>query len=674
MERKVRGICPHDCPDTCAFITTVRNGKAVAIQGDPEHPITRGFLCVKLNRYLEWVYNPRRVLYPHKRIGPKGAGRFERISWDEALSLIAARLRDILKRYGPEAVMPYSYSGTLGLLNYGSMDRRFFHRLGATRIERTICSAAGKEGFVATVGTTMGPDPEDIPEARFIIVWGSNTITSNAHYWPLIQQARRRGAKLVVIDPRRTRTAALADVHIPVRPGTDAALALAMMHVIIGEGLYDAEYVARYALGFEKLRERVARFSPSKAAEITGVPAEDIYALARLYARTPRALIRLNYGIQRHTNGGMTVRTIACLPGLTGAWRYPGCGALLSTSGAFALNGDALKRPDLLTGNPRTVNMIKLGWALTELDDPPVMALFVYNSDPVNTAPNREKVLRGLMREDLFVVVHDIFFTDTARYADVLLPATTQLERLDIHTSYGHYYLGLNLPAIEPVGESVSNTEFFRRLAKAMGFEEECFSDSDEDLVAQALDSSHPYLSGITRERLEQEGWVRLNLPRPFVPFADGFPTPSGKLEFYSERMAAQGLDPLPDYVPLPDEPGSLVFLTPSAHHFLNASFGAVDSLREKEGRPVLIINPEDAQARGIAEGDLVRVWNERGECYLWAHVSEEALPGVVISPSVWWGSFSPRNTGVNSTTSDREADLGGGATFYSNRVEVEKA
>jgi len=680
MEQTVRGICPHDCPDTCAFITTVRDGKAIAIKGDPEHPITHGFLCAKVNRYLEWVYNPRRVLYPHKRVGPKGAGRFQRISWDEAVNLIVARLGEIIKRYGPEAVMPYSYSGTLGLLNFGSMDRRFFNRLGATRIRRTICSSAGEEGFIATVGAKLGPDPEDIHLARLIILWGTNTITSNAHYWPLIQKARRRGAKLVVIDPRRTRTAALADVHLPIRPGTDAALALGMMHVIIEEGLYNAEYVTHHTLGFDKLRERVAQYTPHKTAEITGIPAEDIEALARLYGNTPFSLIRLNYGIQRHLNGGMTVRAIACLPGLTGAWRFPGCGALLSTSSAFQLNKGALQRPDLLSGNPRTVNMIKLGWALTELDDPPVMALFIYNSDPANTAPNRNLVLKGLMREDLFVVVHDIFFTDTARYADVLLPATTQLERLDLHASYGHYYIGLNRPAIEPLGESVSNTEFFRRLARALGFHEECFSDSDEELVDQALSSGHPYLAGITRERLEKESWVRLNLPRPFVPFAEGFPTPSGKLEFYSETLASQGLDPLPTYRPLPEpevgEAGHppLLFLTPSAHHLLNSSFGAVETLRRKEGRPTLIIHPDDALPRGISEGDLVRVWNERGECFLWAHVSDEVRPGVVVSPSVWWGSFSPRNTSVNSTTPDWEADLGGGATFYTNMVEVEKA
>jgi len=669
VKRKVKGACPHDCPDTCAFITTVEEGKAVSIQGDPSHPITQGFLCIKLNHYLEWVYNPRRVLYPHRRVGPKGSGQFERITWQEALELISSRFREIKARYGPEAIMPYNYSGTLGVLNFGSMDRRFFHRLGATRLLYTICSSAGKEGFIATVGAALGPDPEDIPKTRLIILWGTNTITSNPHYWPLIQKARRQGAKLIVIDPLRTRTASLADVHIPIKPGTDGALALGIMHVIIRDNLYNADYVSRFTCGFEALKERVAFYTPEKVAEITGVPAADIEALARLYAGTPYSLIRLNYGLQRHTNGGMAVRTIACLPGLTGAWLYPGCGALLTTSGAFQINQEKLQRPDLLPNNPRTINMIHLGKALTELDDPPVKALFVYNADPANTAPNRELVIKGLMREDLFVVVHDIFFTDTARFADVVLPATSQLERLDLHTSYGHYYISLNQPAIEPLGESISNTELFRRLARAMGFEEECFSDSDEELVDQALEGS-----GITREQLEREGWVRLNLPRPFTPFAEGFPTPSGKLEFYSHRLEKMGLDPLPYYEPLPASPYPLIFITPSAHHFLNSSFGAVDSLRAKEGRPELIIHPEDAEKRDISDGNLVRVWNERGECYLWARVSYETIPGVVVSPSVWWGSFSPKGTGVNSTTPDLEADLGRGATFYSNYVEVEKS
>ncbi|MCS7285588.1 MAG: molybdopterin oxidoreductase family protein [Anaerolineae bacterium] len=667
--KEVRGACPHDCPDTCAFITTVEGGRAVSIRGDPSHPITQGFLCVKLNHYLEWVYNPRRVLYPYRRMGPKGSGQFERITWEEALGLISSRFQEIIARYGPEAIMPYNYSGTLGILNFGSMDRRFFHRLGATRLLYTICSSAGKEGFIATTGAALGPDPEDIPMARLIILWGTNTLTSNPHYWPLIQKARRQGAKLIVIDPRRTRTASLADVHIPVKPGTDSALALGLMHVIIRENLYNADYVRQFTFGFEALKERVASYTPEAVADITGVPVSDIEALARLYAGVPRSLIRLNYGLQRHTNGGMAVRTIACLPGLTGAWLYPGCGALLTTSGAFAINQEKLQRPDLLPHSSRIVNMIHLGKALTELDDPPVKALFVYNSDPANSAPNRELVIKGLMREDLFLVVHDIFFTDTTRFADVVLPATSQLERLDLHTSYGHYYLSLNQPAIEPLGESVSNTELFRRLARAMGFEEECFRDSDEDLVGQALEGI-----GITWESLKEAGWVRLNIPRPFIPFAEGFPTPSGKLEFYSHRLEKMGLDPLPYYEPLPPSSYPLIFLTPSAHHFLNSSFGAVDSLRAKEGRPEIIIHPHDAEERGISEGDLVRVWNERGECYLWARVSYETIQGVVVSPSIWWESFSPRKTGVNSTTPDLEADLGRGATFYTNYVEIEKA
>lgn len=678
----VHAVCPHDCPDACSLLVTVVRGRVENIRGDPDHPITRGFLCVKVNNYLDWVYNPLRVLHPRRRIGPKGSDQWQQITWEEAIATIAERFSEIAIEYGPEAILPYSYSGTLGLLNFGSMDRRFFYRLGASLLHRTICSTAGSEAYTFTLGRAGGTDPEAFPLARLILIWGSNPVTSHVHLVPFLDEAKKRGARLVVIDPRRTRTARRADWFLQPRPGTDAALALGMMHVIIEEGLYDAAFVSHHTIGFDRLRERVLDWPPVRAASVTGLDSEDIVELARLYASIRPAVIRVNYGLQRHTNGGMIIRTIACLPGLVGAWRDVGGGFLLSTGAEFPINSAALKRRDLLRGQPRTVNMIKLGEALLSASKPPIKGLFVYNSDPANTAPDQDRVLQGLARDDLFSVVADPFLTDTARYADIVLPATTQLEHLDLHTSYGHYYIALNQPAIDPLGESLPNTEIFRRLARAMGFAEPCFSDTDEDLVDQALDTDDPRLDGITRERLIRDGWARLNLPEhPHRPFADGqFPTPSGRVEFYSERMARQGFDPLPNHHPLIEGHESdedtlrrfpLQLLTPSAHHFLNSSFGAVDTLARKEGQPTLEIHPHDAAVRGIADGEPVRVWNERGACTLYARVTEDVRRGVVVSPSVWWASKSPGGTGVNATTSNREADMGGGATFYTNLVQV---
>jgi len=667
------------------MLVTVQDGRAVKIEGDPRHPITRGFLCGKVGQhYLDLVYSPRRVLTPRRRIGPKGEGRFAEITWDEAIAEIADRYQAIIAAYGPEAILPYSYSGTLGVINEGAMDRRFFNRLGASRLERTICSEAGKMGYQYTIGSLIGTDPAAFARARLILVWGTNPATSHVHLMPFIKEARRNGARLIVIDPRRTRTARLADRYIPVRPGTDAALALGMMHIIINEGLYDADYVARYTVGFDQLCERVQEYPPEEVEPVTGVPAEDIRHLAREYARTRPAVIRINYGLQRHTNGGMMVRTIACLPALVGAWRDAGGGLLLSTSGAFPLNTAALRREDLWpNGPPRLVNMNQLGQALLTLDGPPIKALYVYDSNPAASAPDSAQVIRGLLREDLFTVVHDPFFTDTTDYADIVLPATTQLEHMDLHKSYGHYCLQLNLPAIAPVGQSLSNVEVFRRLAHAMGFTEPCFDDSVEDMIRQALDVNHPYLEGITLERLRRDGWARLNLPEDWAPFAEGgFATPSGKVEFYSQPMAADGHDPLPRHDPVAESPEGdpalaaqypLQLLTPSAHFFLNSSFAHVDGLMKKQAEPFIELSPEDAAARSIAEGDWVRVWNDRGECLLRAHVGNAVQPGVAAAESIWWSKLSPGGKGINQLTSQRLTDMGRGATFYTCLVEVEK-
>jgi len=688
--RIVHGVCPHDCPDTCGMRVTVEDGRAVRVEGDPTHPITRGFLCVKVNQYIEHVYSERRMLTPRHRVGPKGSGEFAAISWEEALDEIATRFAATVAEHGAEAILPYSYSGTLGLLHNYSMDYRFFYRLGATLLQRTICTAAAVEGNKYTLGSYYGTDPEQFPGAKLIICWGTNPVTSNPHLMPFLKAAQDNGATLVVIDPRRTRTAERADWHLQPLPGSDAALALGLMHVIIAEGLHDEEYVRDYTLGFDELRERAAEYPPARVAELTGIPAEELVRLARLYATTKPAVIRLQYGMQRHSNGGMLVRVVTCLPALIGSWRDPSGGLLISTSGGFGFNMQALQRPDLLgERRPRSVNMIELGAALTTLNDPPIKALFVYNADPVASAPDTNVVLAGLAREDLFTVVHDTYCTDTARWADIILPATSQLEQLDLHKAYGNYYVQLNTPAIAPLGESKPNTEVFRLLAARLGFTEPCFADSDDDLIEQALDSTHPWMAGITRERLERERWVKLTLPQNapgggFVPFATGgFATPSGKVEFYSERLRDLGHDPLPTHVPLVESAEvtpelharyPLTLLTPKAHHFINSTFNAVNTLTRREGRPTIEISPTDATARGIADGALVRVFNDRGECFLHALVIDRVRPGVVASPATWWASKFRGGNGINALTPSRPADMGGGATFYTNLVQVESA
>lgn len=663
----------------------VEDGRAVSLGGDPDHRFTQGFLCAKVNRYLERVYSPDRLLHPLRRVGPKGEGRFERIGWDEALSLVAAGLQRARDEHGPESILPYSYAGNMGLLSYGSMDRRFFHALGASFLDRTICASAGAAGYKFTVGRSVGLDPEAITRTRLILAWGANIVSSNVHQWPFVEEARRRGARLITIDPFRSRTAERADLHLAPLPGTDAALALGMMHVIFRDGLEDRDYLARHTLGEVPLRARVAEWSPERTASVCGLEPTAIVSLAREYATTRPSTIRLNYGLNRHAGGGMAVRTIACLPALTGAWRDAGGGVLLSTSGAFPIDEAALQRPDLAPPGTRTLNMSQLGRALTDPRlAPPVKALFVYNSNPAAVAPEQERVRAGLAREDLFVVVHDLFQTDTVDFADVFLPATTTLEQFDLHKAYGHLYLSLSRPAIAPLGEALPNTELFRRLAARMGLDHPCLRDSDETLARAALDWSHPNLAGITWERLEQEESVRLSLPDPFVPFAEGgFPTPSGKCELLSDRMGLEGHDPLAGYVPPREGPTSapelarrfpLAFISPPAHHFLNSTFSAQPVFVRREGEPAVTLHPADATARGIADGMLARVYNDRGSFLATARVSNAARPGVVVGLSIWWAKMCPGGRNANAVTSQELTDLGGGATFYDVLVEVEPA
>ncbi|HMC30458.1 MAG TPA: molybdopterin oxidoreductase family protein [Candidatus Angelobacter sp.] len=699
MKKVVHTVCSHDCPDACGVLVTVEDGRATRVQGDPSHPVTRGFLCAKVTKYLDRVYSPDRVLYPMRRSAPKGQGKgdvtdFTRISWDEALDEISRRFKQISDEFGPEAILPYSYAGNMGLLSYSGMAHRFFYRLGASQLDRTICASAGGAGMQTVIGRNVGTEPQAFRDSRYIIAWGANIHATSVHLWPFIEEARRKGAKLVVIDPYKTRTARVADWYLPINPGTDVALALAMMHVIINERLYNADYVSKYTLGFEQLTQKVQEYPPERVAPWTGISAGDIRKLAREYATVRPAAIRVNYGIQRSQNGGSAMRAVAMLPCITGSWAEPGGGLQLSTSGSFYLNMQALERPDLMQKSPlgrpaRVVNMSELGKALNQLANPPVKAVFVYNSNPVVVAPNHHDVIRGFTRPDLFTVVHEQFFTDTTRYADIVLPATTFLEHKELNKAYGHTYLQISNQAIEPLGECRSNTQVFRELAQKMGFTDECFQQDVDELIDATLTKPEnvpngwdKWMDGITRERLEKEGHIRLNLgDGPFLPFArGGFATASGKAEFYSEKLAAQGLDPVVAFVP-PEEsrlsPRSKQFplelLSRKADNFLNSSFTNIPSIQKMERPELLEIHTADAERRGIHEGDWVRIFNDRGEVRLKAHVNGAVQPGVVAA-RLNAARFAPDGKSINSLTSETLTDIGGGATFYSCLVEVEPA
>ncbi len=694
----VRAVCPHDCPDTCGMVVQVKDGRAISLRGDSEHPFTRGFLCQKVSRYLDRVYHEGRLLYPMKRVGPKGKGQFSRITWDEAIQTIAERFSMIAaSKDGPQAILPYSYAGTMGKLQGSSLDRRFFHKLGASLLDRTICATAGAVGCDMTLGTRAVMDPEAVVHSRYIINWGSNTVMTNAHLWAIMVQARKRGAKIVTVDPYRSPTASRSDWWIPIRPGTDAALALGMMHILFRDQLEDADYLNRHCLGGPQLRERaLAEYPPDKVSSITGIPVADIEKLTEEYAATMLerggpSLIRLNYGMQRHGGGGMAVRTITCLPAVIGSWRYPGGGALLSTSKMAPFNNAALERPDLIPPGTRTINMTQLAEALNdELGSPPVRAIYVYNSNPAAINPDQSRVVKGLLRDDLFTVVHEQFQTDTADFADILLPATTQLEHFDIHNAYGHFYIQTNEPAIAPLGECKSNNAVFRLLARAMLFEPELFEISDEELARQSMLVSPSNLAyppqtafdGITLERLREEGAIRLNVPKNYAPFAEGkFGTSSGKCELYSDQMARMGMDPLPTYIPPHEDPLTkpelaakfpLQMICPPESSFLNSTFVNVESLRRAAGEPTVQLHPDDASKRRIDEGQWVRIFNDRGSFRAKAIVGEMVKAGVVVSLGVWWNRYTTDGVNCNTTTSTALTDLGGGATFFDNLVEVE--
>jgi len=683
------------------MLVTVENGKATKVRGDPDHPFTQGGLCVKVNDYTSHTYSPNRVLHPLRRVGRKGDGKFERISWDEALDEIATRFRGIIDEYGGEAILPYSYLGTEGTLNGLTVGDPFFHRIGATVSERTFCDSSACTAYFMTLGPTAGLDPESFVHSRYIVLWACNVRSTNLHLWPFIKEAQERGAKVVVIDPLRHRTAQSADWYIPIRPGTDAALALGLMHVIIAEDLVDDDYVANYTVGFEDLAKRAQEYPPERVSEITGIPAADIVTLAREFASTQPSAIRVGVAIERQVNGGQAMRAIASLPGLVGAWRHVGGGILQLPLWAFPLKWDVLQRPDLIRPGTRVLNQWLLGPALTgELDlDPPIKGLFVYNTNPVVVAPHQGKTVAGLAREDLFTVVSEQYLTDTADYADIVLPATTQLEQFDIMFSWGHLYMSLNQPAIEPLGEAVPNVEQFRRLAERMGLEDDWYRLSAEEMALAAYDWSAPTLQGITLDLLKERGWARLNLPGPdeYAPHAEGnFPTPSGKCEFYSSMAEQAGnfvvpvfregynefqpgnaVDPLPTYVAPDDDlvggPYPLKMISPKSHAFLNSQYGNMDYQRRVQGEQTLILNATDAEARRIDEGQPIRVFNERGEIQAVARVGSGDLvaPGVVVCSVGQWRKLNPGSATVNAITRTAFGDMGNNPTFSDTRVEV---
>jgi anaerobic selenocysteine-containing dehydrogenase len=699
----VIGACPHDCPDTCSMLITVQDGRALAVRGNPEHPFTRGGLCIKVNNYTDRVYSPERVLYPLKRSGPKGSGQFTRLTWEEALDEIKRRWRAIIDTYGPTAILPYSYLGTEGLLNGLNVGDPFFNKLGATISERTFCDSGSCAAYFMTVGPTPGTDPESFTYSKYIILWACNTISTNLHHWPFIAEAQAQGAKVVVIDPVKTRTARRADWHIPIRPGTDAALALGMIHVIVNEDLVDHDYVDKYTLGFDELTQRASGYPPEKVAAITGVPASDIRQLAREYATTQPSVIRIGVAIERHAGGGQTVRAVTCLPALVGAWRHAGGGLLQLPVWAFPVQWGTLMRPDFITPGTRVLNQWQLGPALTgELGlNPPLESLVVYNTNPVVVIPEQAKVIQGLARDDLFTIVSEQFLTDTALYADLVLPATTQLEQLDVMFSWGHFYLSLNQPAMAPLGEAVPNTELFRRLARVMGFDDPFFQRSDAQMVQESLDWSHPALAGITLELLQAKGYARLQVGTPdsYAPHAEGnFPTPSGKCEFRSS-LAANGnivlplfrqgseefksgepVEPLPTYIPPNESPATnrelaqkypLNLLSPKSHAFLNSSYGNLPEQLKHAGEQTLLIHPQDASRRGIAHGAVVRVFNDRGAFEAVAMVTDDVMPGVVVAPLGYWRSRSRTQATVQAVNAGTYADLGRAPTFSDILVEV---
>ncbi|WP_342615012.1 molybdopterin oxidoreductase family protein [Peribacillus frigoritolerans] len=664
-------VCSLDCPDQCGLLLHKKNGKIIKVQGDPDHPVTKGNICNKVRNMTARLYDPNRLKQPLKRIGPKGEGKFAPISWEEAIDTITSKWKDLIEMHGPESILPYSFYGNMGNLSAEGMDRRFFHKLGASMLERSICNAAGSVGYNYTMGGSFGIDPEETIHTKLFIMWGINAVSTNMHQVTLAQQARKNGAKVVVIDVHKNQTGRWADWFIPILPGTDSALALGLMYILYAENLVDQPFLDEYTVGAAELREHVRQYDPATVSAITGVPIEDLYELARMYGTISPSFVRIGNGLQHHDNGGMAVRTIACLPALTGQWMTEGGGAIKGNSGYLAFNTNALRRPDLLHNKAtRTINMNQIGQALLEKENP-IRSMFVYGSNPALVAPNANKVQEGLMREDLFTVVHDLFLTETAMFADLVLPATSSYETEDFYNSYWHNYVQIQKPVVEKYGESKSNVELFKLLAAGMGFGEQAFRDSEEDMIRQALDfSENPHLEGITYDSLSRNQFVKAKM-QPMFP--GKLPTPSGKIELYSERMKQDGYEPLPTYTPIiKDSDLPFLFIPAPNHNFLNSTFSNNAKHIYLEKEPKLHMNAADAKTMGISSGDMVKIWNDRGECLLTAAPGENVLPGVLVSQGLWQNTPETKQH-INSLTPDRLSDMGNGAVFFSGRVDLEK-
>ncbi len=665
----VPSVCSLDCPDQCGLLIHKKEGKIVKIEGDPDHPVTQGSICNKVRHMGARIYDEKRLSTPLKRIGKKGEGKFVPISWQEAINEITERWNELIAEDGAESILPYSFYGNMGKIQAEGMDRRFFNRLGASQLDRTICSVAGSTGFRYTMGGSFGTDPEDMSETKLFIMWGINAVSTNMHQMMIAQKARKKGAKIVVIDVHKNQTGRMADWFIPIRPGTDAALALGMMHILFKENLVERPFLENYTIGHEELEAHVEDYDPQTVSELTGIPVEDIYSLARLYGTTSPSMIRIGNGLQHHDNGGMIVRTISCLPALTGQWLLQGGGAVKSSSGFLVYNKEALQRPDLRKQETRIINMNLIGQALLEKEKP-IRSLFVYGSNPAIVAPNVNKVRQGLAREDLFTVVHDLFLTETAKFADIVLPATSAFENVDFYAASWHYYLHLHEPVIPPYGESKPNNEVFRLLAEAMGFKEQAFKDSDETLVKQSIsDVPNRYFPEVTYEELKQKRFIKAQKTAQYL---DHMETPSGKIELYCESLETIGLPPLPTHMPLVEEPDCpFLFVSAPNHNFMNSTFSNNEKHIKLEKEPKLFMHEEDAAHRGIEDGHMVRIWNSRGECELTVTVGNQVLPGVVVSQGLWADEGGKKRL-LNVLTPDRVADMGGGATFYSGRVNVE--
>ncbi|AZB44135.1 molybdopterin oxidoreductase family protein [Bacillus sp. FJAT-42376] len=666
-----KSVCSLDCPDQCGLLLHKENGKIVKVEGDPEHPVTKGSICNKVRHMTDRIYDPKRLAYPMKRVGPKGEGRFERISWEEAIETIKSRWTKLIHSDGPESILPYSFYGNMGLLSSEGLDRRFFHKLGASLLDRAICNVAGSIGYRYTMGGSLGIDPEETIHSKLIIFWGINAVSTNMHQVALAQKARKNGAKIVVIDVHKNQTGRMADWFIPILPGTDSALALGLMHILFKENYADESFLEKYTVGYAELKEHVIQYDPDTVSAITGVPVDDLFQLARMYGEISPSFIRIGNGLQHHDNGGMNVRTIACLPAVTGQWLHRGGGAIKGNSSYLQHNSVALERLDLLEKkNTRIINMNQLGRSLLELN-PPIQSLFVYNSNPAVVAPEANKVKEGLSREDLFTVVHDLFLTETAAYADIVLPAASSFENTDFYSSYWHHFMQIQRPVIDTYGESKSNTELFRMLAKAFHMDTELFDVSEAELIKQAVDQSdNPYIKEISYDALMENDYVKADV-KPLFP--GKLPTPSGKIELYSEQMMKHGYPALPSYSPLvKDGDFPFLFVPGPNHNFLNSTFNNNQKHVELEKQPRVHIHELDAGRLGLISGDLARVWNDRGECELAVSVGTNVLPGVLVSQGLWADTKEKKHL-VNSLTPDRLADMGGGAVFFSGRVNVEK-